>query len=234
MKKCLPFLLLIIAFGCNKNTQDHLRLRKIESTYGLYNSYEYDNQGKLAKENSYFGFCSNPVDEYTYVYQNGKLGKIQVRMRSFYSSTATMCNPASGISSEDQYEYDNQGRLSKVTGQSSYTVYFYDNRNRVEKRVLYLLSGTAHDSTIFDYDARGNIIKEISGLGVTYYTYDDKRNPFYEMKQKPAWISAFNASPNNVIKATGASAFERKFLKYSYDLPTLVEDNGVQYTYFYQ
>ena len=236
MKRFLPLLLLIAVLGCKKSTNDSLLLRKIETASIVYQTFEYNAQGKLAKENSYFSMCSTPVDEHTYIYNNGKLDKIQSRLRSLYSSTQTMCNPASGITSEEQYEYDNHGRILKVTRPgASYTVFTYDSRNRVAKHVLYLPSGVAHDSTTYDYDARGNISQVSDNQGqVTNYTYDNKRNPFYRIGQKPGWISAFNSSPNNVLKATGSLAFERKILKYVYDYPTLVEENGVVYTYVYQ
>lgn len=237
MKKGLLFLLLIAAFGCKKGSQDYLRLRKVESTYGLANSYEYNDQGKLIKENSYMGFaCSSPVDEYTYVYANGKLDKLQIRMRSLYSSTMTICNPASGINSEEQYEYDSRGRILKVSRSASYTVFVYDNRNRVMKHVLYVPGGAAYDSVVYDYDARGNIISQTDGQNrVTNYTYDNKINPFYLIGTKPGWISPYNSSPNNVLKSTGAlGAFERKILKYTFDMPSIIEENGVKYTYSYQ
>jgi hypothetical protein len=67
------------------------------------------------------------------------------------------------------------------------------------------------------------------------YEYDNKKNPFYVMKLKPGWISAFNTSPNNVIKGTGNfGSFERKIISYLNDLPLAVRQDDVTFAFVYQ
>lgn len=237
MKRFLYIFLLIPVFSCNKDAitaHNGPLLKEIRTANGINESFEYSN-GFLSKENHYYNMCSTPVDEYTYSYQAGKLDKLEITVRSLYSSTMTMCNPASGIRSAEQYEYDNQGRLNKVTRQSSYTIFEYDANGFAIKQTLYLPNGTLSKTATYKYDIRGNIVEEVDYQGNTlHYEYDNKLNPFYLLKQKPGWISVFNTSPNNVIKATGLTGgFERKILSYQANLPRIVLDNGVEYTYVY-
>lgn len=237
MRKLLFSLLFIPFFSCNKDTAgiNGPQLKEIRTANGIYQSFEYSG-GVLTKENSYYGMCSTPVDEFTYSYQDGKLDKLETTMRSLYSSTMTMCNPAAGVKSTEQFEYDTQGRLSKVTRQNAYTIFEYNTNDLVIKQTLYLTGGSLSNTATFKYDSRGNVIEENDYQGNTWqYEYDNKTNPFYTMKKNPGWVSAFNTSPNNIIKATrnGVSGFERNILSYQGGLPRIVLDNGVEYTYIY-
>jgi RHS Repeat len=235
MKKILFLFLLAAASGCRKDTDNPILLRQIKLDNNVSQSFEYAN-GLLLKER-WFGFCTNnnPLDEFTYFYRNGRLDKLETNARSVYSSMIAACDPASGIKSEEKFEYDNQGRLLKVTRTSSYVLFEYNLDNLVQKQVLYQTSGVAINFSTFIYDSRGNLVEVTDDRGnVSRYDYDDKKNPFYLMKQKPGWISPFNISPNNVIKATGFTSFERKITAYHNNLPVRVVENGVNYSYIYQ
>jgi YD repeat-containing protein len=219
-----------------KNVDDKfLLLQEIKANNVTNQTFEYSN-GFLIKEKQYFAFCSTPVDEYVYTYQNGKLSKLHSTLRSMYSSTTALCNPAMGIQQEEQYEYDNKDRLVKVIRPSGYSTFEYNTQGHVAKQIIYLSNGTITQSLIFSYDSRGNIVKEVNSQGnETNYQYDNKKNPFYYIKQKPGWISAFNTSPNNVIKATSTSGgFERKIVQYINNFPQIVEESGVSFTFIYQ
>jgi len=237
MRKLLFILLFLPFFSCNKDTAgiNGPQLKEIRTANGIHQSFEYNN-GLLTKENSYYGMCSTPVDEFVYLYQGGKLDKLETTMRSLYSSSMALCNPAAGIKSTEQYEYDSQGRISKATRQSSYTIFEYDANGHAIKQTLYDPAGTTSKTATFKYDSRGNVIEENDYQGNSWqYEYDNNSNPFYNMKKTQGWISAFSTSPNNIIKATrnGAPGFERKILSYQGGLPRIVLDNGVEYTYIY-
>ena len=68
--------------------------------------------------------------------------------------------------------------------------------------------------------------------------YDAKKNPFYLVKMTPSIITAFNVSPNNVVKGLGNGTvfFTRQFTYNDNGLPaTVVEStNGLTYTYHYK
>jgi hypothetical protein len=234
MPKIICFLLLIAFLGCKKDKDGSgLRLKAITANNATTQTFEYQN-GLLTKENHYM-FCSVPSDEHVYVYQDSRLVKIQSTIRSYYSSTTAICDPAAGQHMEDQYEYDILGRLSRINRQASYTLFTYNSRDLVEKVELFNTAGTLVNSGTYVYDLRGNLVKETDFQGMeTLYEYDNKMNPFYLMKQKPGWISAFNTSPNNVIRGTNAwGGFVRNIKTYWNDLPLTVEENGVEYTYVY-
>jgi hypothetical protein len=236
MKKVLCFLLVLAIAGCRKDKDNsNLQLHQIQTDGQVASSFEY-NDGKLVKHNSHISFCTNPVDEWTYIYQNGRLSKVETIMRGIYSSLSALCDPQSGIRTEDIYEYDGQGRLSKVTYSATYVTYHYNAQDRIIKRVSYFPSGTPHDSSTFIYDARGNITQETNSHGNSaYYEYDNKTNPLYSIKWNPGLISPYSISPNNVIRTTGINGtFERKILSYIGNLPMRIDENGTVFTYVYQ
>ncbi|GAB3512890.1 hypothetical protein [Emticicia fontis] len=245
MKNLTLILLIIISLGCKKESADPKtptapgkRFASLTLNNKPYVTFEFQ-KGLLVKENS-FTFCeTNPSDEYTYEYNaSGQLSKLKTTTRSIYSSISALCNPALGLKGEEVFTYNNQGKLMKVTrsmdGVSGTTTeYVYNLKGFVEKQTI--LAGQNSLVTSFEYDSKGNLIKETDSDGqVAYYEYDDKVNPYYEINQRPAWVSAFNKSPNNVIKATGRYNFTRTF-KYDADgYPTEVsEDNGFTYKYNY-
>lgn len=243
MKNLAIILLLAISLGCKKESADPQTTQGKKLTSLTLNNkpsitFEFQ-KGLLVKENS-FTFCeTNPTDEFTYEYADGKLSKLKTTTRSFYSSTSAICNPALGLKGEEAFVYNTQGKLIKVSRSldsfsGTTTEYAYNSRGFIEKQTI--LGGQNSLITTFEYDSKGNLVKETGSDGqVAYYEYDDKINPYYLINQRPAWVSAFNKSPNNVIKATGRYNFQRTF-KYDTDgYPTEVsEDNGLTYKYNYK
>lgn len=238
MKKA-PFLLLFIAFlGCKKSDYTGTGLLvEITNPNGKSNSFEYNSSGMLTKEN-FYSMCTTPVDEHAYVYQNGRLEKVESKLRSFYSSTGAMCNPASGMQSVETYEYNSQGQLIKADRQTSYTMFEYNTRGNVVRQLSFQPNGTpiAGSTYTYNYDARGNMIESIDPQGsISRYEYDNKINPFYRMKQRPSFITPFTKSPNNVIKCILQSGgWERTIVEYQNDLPVRIMESGVPYDYIYR
>jgi hypothetical protein len=236
MQKCAYLVILIAVLSCNKEKDSgaDVLLREIKSDFSRQ-EFEYNN-GILVKEVTYNKFCTTAIDEFFYVYQNQRLNKLETITRGIYSSLSAMCDPASGIHSDEQYEYDSQGNIQKVIRQANYTLFIYNQKGLVVKQVTYLPNGTPRDSATFSYDSRGNLVSESNSMGTgMVYEYDNKKNPFYVMKLKPGWISAFNTSPNNVIKGTGNfGSFERKIISYLNDLPLAVRQDDVTFAFVYQ
>jgi YD repeat-containing protein len=237
MKKLLLVLWLPLVLGCKKDevTVKEGFLRQIVVQDKVHQSFEYYS-GLLAKE-QYFGFtCQDtPVDAFEYKYQNNRLVTLKSTLRGLYSSTSAMCDPATGLTSEEQFAYDPQGRLVRVNRGNSYLLFDYNAEGRVERQTRFSSDGTADHTSSFRYDARGNMVEETDASGrTTTYTYDQNSNPFFLMKQRPGWISPFNISPNNVIRANGQAQWERTFSYHPNGLPeTVLETNGLIYKYIY-
>lgn len=240
MKKLAILFLIVLGPGCKKESADPqmpgiIGKKFISLTVNNKLSYTFEfEKDLLVKENAYT-FCeTNPTDEFTYEYSGGQLSKLKTTLRSMYSSTYALCNPASGMKSEETFEYNSKGQLSKIRRANTTTEFVYNVKGLIEEQID--KSDTKSVLTKFEYDTRGNIIKVTNGDGeVTNYEYDNKINPYYIINQRPQWISAFNKSPNNVIKSTGRYVFQRVF-KYDADgYPTeVLEDNGLTYVYNYQ
>lgn len=236
MKNLALILLTIFALACNKSTTPTpivgKRLTSITRENKPYLTFEYQ-KDLLVKEN-YYSFCeNNPADEFTYEYKGGQLSKIRTTMRSIYSSMTALCNPEGGMKLEEAFTYNSKGQITKIFKSDSNIEFEYNARGLVTKQTI--TGGSTPMESTYEYDSRGNIIKEKNFYGgTTYYTYDDKINPYYTINQRPNWISAFNKSPNNVLKATGSYTFERSY-KYDADgYPTEIkEDNGFTYKYNY-
>ncbi len=240
MKKLAILFLFALCLACKKDYPDPLtpgisgkKLTSVTVNNKPYYTFEFD-KDLLVKENAYT-FCeTNPTDEYTYEYSGGQISKLKTTLRSMYSSTYALCNPASGMKSEETFEYNKSGQLSRIVRLNSSTEFIYNAKGMVEQQLN--INGANTSITKFEYDSKGNIIsiKDPSGE-VAHYEYDDKVNPYYIINQRPQWISAFNKSPNNVIKATGRYVFQRTFKYDAQGYPTeVLEDNNLTYVYNYQ
>ena len=238
MKNLVPFLLLIVVSGCKKEQLagpgDPFLIREITVNGKTDQVFEYNAENLLVKENV-FSLCeNNPSDELRYTYVNGRVDKMNSVIRSLYSSTESICNPATGIHHELSFEYDDQQRISRVIQSGSVTEFAYNAAGFIEKQTIGY-NGSAYVFT-YEYDGNGNIIRETDSEGkTTFYEYDNGKNPFYLIGQRPAFVSPFNKSPNNVIKATGNQQFERQLTYNADGLPAQVtETNGLIYVYHYQ
>ncbi len=238
MKPILFLIILTLAFGCKQESIEKAGnvnlLRQINIGNKIYQTFEFD-ESLLMKERVYGGLCKdNPIDEYEYTYHNGKPVAVESTTRGFYSSLSALCDPALGIQSTENFEYDIEGRISKIVRQESYTLFEYNGDNQVEKQTIFAQDGTITSTTTFRYDANGNLVEETDQNGASaIYEYDDKLNPFYLINHRPGWISPFNQSPNNVIKATGKYNFERKITYNSRNLPVQVMELNSNFTYYY-
>jgi len=173
----------------------------------LQQTFEY--AGDLLVKENVFGFCiTNPSDEYAYSYSGDNVSTIHLTIRSIYSNLSSVCDPAKGLRATEHYEYNNDNMLTGITRDNSQTIFTYNSQGFVEKQVLSFAQEELQ--TTYEDDPKGNLIAETDSDGdVTRYEYDDRENPFYYMSQRPGWISPFNKSPNNVIRATGQYNFEK-------------------------
>lgn len=240
MRPLLKLAILLLCLACEKEPSMQPAsapfLKQIMVDDKVYMSFEY-NEGLLAREARFAAECEeSPLFEFSYVYENGKLSGIRHMTKMLYSNTNKICDPSSGLRFTTNFEYNTDGMISKVVGDSSYTEFFYNQEGLIEKYVVYDLKGQEYAGNYYEYDPRGNLIQVTYSDGnATHYEYDNKINPFYRMNQRPGWISPFNKSPNNVIKATGRENFERTFEYNEEGLPIrLLEDNGLTYSYYYQ
>lgn len=231
------FAILLICFACSDSSMEgnggSVQLLEIRVNGKADQTFEYAN-GLLAKENV-FGVCvSNPSDEYSYSYSGNTLNTLQSTIRGIYSNMASSCDPAKGLHFEEYYEYDNSNDLVGVGRENSYTTYTYNSEGLVVRQLVQFDNGSLE--TTYEYDQHGNLTVETDPDGnVTRYEYDNRRNPFYYMNQRPGWISPFNKSPNNVIRATGHHNFERALTYNAEGFPLeIAEDNGLTYIYVYR
>jgi hypothetical protein len=196
--------------------------------------FVYNAGGKLERY-EHFSFCTTtPMDEEVYHYNVNLLTSVSLTSRSMYSSTLAICNPDLGVKSTLHFDYDAQGRIEKVTGPNSYWQFAYNARGLVEKQVV---DGNSQFTQLFEYDTRGNLVKQTDYAGtVITYQYDNKINPFYVMKLRPAFITPFYVSPNNVVSGGGGTGFTRQFEYNGAGLPLSVTEstNGLTYYFHYK
>ena len=239
MKNFIAILFIIFFnIGCNKEdgqNNSNVLLSRIMENGKVYQSFEYNNIGQLVKE-KFYGMCEqNPSDEYMYLYKGSKVDTLRSVIRSIYSSTSAICNPAIGVQYLAVFEYDNQGRMSKIIKGNNTTSFIYNAQGFIEKQVI--SGGGNNYISTYKYDTKGNLTEQTDGQGnVTGYEYDNKRNPYYLIRQHPDIITAFVVSQNNVVKINYAGGSH--IIKYEYNglnLPVkMFDSNGSTYQFVYQ
>jgi YD repeat-containing protein len=238
-KKALVIFLLSVLAGCRNEAVEELggqrKLYQVKMNDHISSTFAYTTSG-LLREQSFHSACqTNPVEEWEYQYQDGRVSSVLTVSRSHLSSIAAMCNPSAGLRDEEKFEYDTEGRISRIVRANSFTTLTYNASGRVEKRTLHQTDRTAQGTILYRYDGRGNLVEEEEDGLVTRYEYDNKVNPFYLMNHRPGWISPWNRSPNNVVRATGRFQFERSIWYDAQGLPVrILEDNGLTYIYEYR
>ena len=234
------FLFAILLFSCEKNSTDernNTRLQFIKAEGKIHQSFEYNDDNLLVKENWFSSCESNPSDEYMYTYIGTKPHTIKSVIRSLYSSTSAICDPASGIHSYVVIYYDNAGRISKIIRENgTYTTFYYNANGFIEKQVV---NDGATNNYIYTYrrDAAGNMIEQTDAQGnKTQYEFDNKTNPYYRMNVHPNVITAFYNSPNNVVKIRSGNSSTAIIYEYnSSGLPVkMLEANGAVYEFVYR
>lgn len=237
MRGFIALFFFMLLFSCGEETAEDFvndrQLIQIKSDNRLVESFEYEG-GLLVKENI-FSMCEqNPSDEFAYSYHLGKVITIEATLRGIYSNASSVCDPSKGLKRVDNFEYTSDGKISRVIRENSISEWAYNASGFVEKQLLLFEFGAMEEH--YTYDSKGNLLTVVNSNGsTTRYEYDDKTNPFYRMNKQPGLITAFNRSPNNVIRASGSTNFERIF-EYSADgFPKAVfEDNGETYNYIYK
>lgn len=226
--------LTIVACSKQSNQDSQLQLRRITVNGNIHENFEYNDDGQLKKDESYYS-CTVPSDECTYVYKNKRLDSVKLVNRGIYSSSIAQCDPQSGIRTYSTFEYDNAGRIYKIRKENSTIEYTYNSVGRVDMQTTSGGGTNLHIST-FKYDARGNLVEtNIQGV-ITYYEFDNKKNPYFLMKRRPDVLISFFVSPNNVVKIKnpGGTAV---VIGYEYnlrDMPTKMFDpNGLTYSFTY-
>lgn len=232
----------VIAFlvlGCKKDAADGgagTRLRFIKTAGKTYQSFEYNSNNLLVKE-AWFGMCeTTPADEFFYSYTGDRLDTITSVIRSLYSSTSFICDPTKGLRSYSVAAYDAQNRIAQFSRSMGDTrTYQYNAQGFIVQQII-RYSGSSNLTLTYTRDAAGNIIEATDGQGnTTRYEFDAKINPYYTIKKGTDVITAFNNSPNNVVKiisATGSSTISYKYN--SQNLPVEMRDNGTVYQFVYQ
>lgn len=235
--KCLTCLIVLsILSSCTKDkvNLNGESLVRVTLNGKLQESYSYLSSG-LLDYYKYYGSCTqNPMDEELYIYEGGHLKTIQTISRSHYSATTAQCDPTGGDVFHHAFNYDGTGKILTVVRSMSTATFIYNQQGFIEKQVL--VYGSMQTETLYEYDSRGNMIKETSpGGNIIYYEYDDKPNPHYLGKHRPHLLTAFNISPNNVVKGTGTTVFTRQLTYKANGLPaTITDSNGATYTYEYE
>jgi len=228
---------LILCFACIEESAKKLssgkQLIQITVNGKPDQIFEYD-QSLLSKENVFNSCEQNPSDEYTYFYQNQRLSNISATLRGHYANSNAACDPSTGIHMGENFEYNSQDQINKIIRANSYSVLIYNTSGLVEKQIFFYGQNSLEAN--YTYDSRGNIIELTDFDGkTTKYAYDDKVNPYYQMKQRPGLIKPYNKSPNNVVKAKGAYNFERSFEYDAEGFPAKAfETNGLTYMYIYE
>lgn len=165
---------------------------------------------------------------------------IESTTRSIFSSTSAHCDPEKGLNAIVAFEYDDDGLVSKIHYGYTYRTLTYDNVGRVVSSALYAAVDDQYRSLNeliseeeYGYDSRGNLVSVDGPDGVTTYEYDDKPNPYYQIRHKPQFITPFNVSPNNVIRGHGFNEFERTFTYHASGLPATESSGGLTYEFVY-
>lgn len=238
LKKLFSFLFIgLLALSCqNDDSLPGVGEKLVAVYFEGVKFYEYDfhNDGLIAAEKSKFSY-------YKYDYsKNGRTVSKEIyfdsRLASSNSSVlqgaldrTEWVNPQNTEKSGTLvFEYNSDKRLVKSTELIGYSEYDYDNNDRIIIRRMYnegKLSGTRE----YEYDIDGNVLRDdqyhVLGDGskilstTTEYEYDDKKNPFFNLK--PDRFPVENTNPNNITR--------KKYTVYNYP------DGGldIQYTYTY-
>ncbi len=231
------FLFALLLFGCGKEAPEAgngTRLQSINAGGKIHQSFEYDG-GLLVKEN-WFNMCDRtPSNEYFYKYTDGRLDTIRSVVRSLYSSTSSICDPASGLRSEAAVKYNNQNQIVEIIQSNGIDRRFqYNAQGFIVKQVI---THTGNEMIVsYTRDAAGNITAQSDSQGnMQQYEYDNKQNPYYLIKKQTDIITASYNSPNNVVKIISGSNVHE--IRYEYNragLPVKMFDNGSTYEFIYQ
>ena len=194
--------LMLFASACSKDSSDHTYgdyIKSVSENGSIVQKFIYDESGKIVEENSFYNFRKFIYDE------NERLVKIESAWdRSLLSSsmpvqrTEFMTSKNSPVDSYRLYEYDEEGRLSKIENYSdvvsgiielrSVSIFEYEWKNIVRVNLLNPENNQITQFHVYTYDDYGNVINEKHYSNLfdrneelireTFYKYDSYNNPF--------------------------------------------------------
>ncbi len=179
------------------------RLKSTTQPNGSISTYTYDGEGNLLTLVT-LNAAEDLLDSFTYVYDDNSIGhKNQI--------SKTEIIQAENIGTT-LYEYDIQGRLTKVTNPNEIiNVYTYDDAgNRLSK------TSTNDDVSVvtnYTYDEQNRLIKTVTGDTTTYYGYDNNGNQISEW----ARISNKHIGNNRVELSKPSHSTDGLMTLYEYD-----------------
>jgi len=146
------------------------KLKKTTTPDGRVSFNTYDDEGNLITLVTYDS-AGDVFDSFTYVYDDNSIG-----YKNQISKTETISGVSRGTTT---YEYDIQGRLTKVTNPDGSTnEYTYDNAgNRLSKTAT---SSETVVTTTYTYDDENRLTQSETGNAITYYGYDNNGNQISE------------------------------------------------------
>lgn len=177
--------------------------------------------------------------------------------------SSTHAGDSHALLSEQDYQYNEKGLLSKTTSAyyngstleyNAVTTFDYDSKEQLKKKAVYegkdVKSATLKSYTTFESLPNGNYSQEKQFVvdsnskgklfSTTTYSYDTNQNPFFKHAEPGA-----ASSPNNIIAASTLVHGSKKTYRYTYTYKydergfptsqTVRSPNGksVTYTYLY-
>ena len=155
---------------------DDGRLKTTETPNGHVSTNTYDDEGNILTLVT-LDSEEEVLDSFTYVYDDNSIG-----YKNQISKTEIVAGENEGTTT---YEYDIQGRLTKVTNSDgSLNIYTYDNAgNRISKTAV---EGDVSVVTSYTYNEENRLTQSVTGDVTTYYGYDNNGNQISE------WIRIAN------------------------------------------
>lgn len=190
----------------------YLPIESVDSD-GELQTFSYDSQKRLTESK----YTDTDGDTYTQTYSysaNGDLvAVVEVeKYKDFEGKDVT-------YTSSSTFEYKNdtiiETKLSSSSDNSSVYTYIY---KYILKNGLVSKKISQWETTTYEYDQAGNIIKEQEGTWTSVYTYDEK-NGVMKNVNMPKWYKSMNfpyVAVNNVIKEVYTSSSSTSEYIYSY------------------
>lgn len=236
---------------CDSVYASRRKLSRILVSGVVRHEFFYDGCGRLAKHISYFSPTIRSNESRWSYDSKGRVTRIDNESNVSNNSTREQM-----LLSYNELFYNSNNRLQEtktyrisggVTVYASRSVPEYDANGRTISVATYDENNKASSKNTYQYNSKNNIVShdfyQYSTGTAPYwhyeYEYDDKKNPY-----KDIWVLPYGANQNNITKhmATSyatvpASVTTTLILFKTYDVyayPTLVNENGSDYTYEYK
>jgi len=264
----ISFVLIALMFACTKEGSDGFYSAKNEhiksvSTGGkIVHKYLYDHAGNIVEQNCLYYFKKYIYDE------NDRLVKVESAMdRSLFSSTYTvprtefMTSQNSTVDSYSLYEYDKEGRLSKIKHYFNETGKGFEYRSMqtfeyegsfIVKVNWHAPEGHITQFDVYTYDVRGNVANdkyysnlfgsEEELISETSYKYDSYKNPYriFSMLGYPGlYMNTNNIIETSLTRHSDVPGFDKysisettyKYNNDGYPIKEITEDSEFEYNY---